>query len=156
MNSIAKLVLLSLSVYIAWTFATYIFEGRVNLVQRIDPIGRIEYVVIAHILVGTVFALMVLKPSLRSNFVTSIQLGFQSLRRVLTLVVVALVIGFVVYLTSNPASTDATVIANIFVQTLPTSIAEVVVCWAVVGTAFESLVRSKKTIYILRKERRSI
>jgi hypothetical protein len=71
--------------------------------------------------------------------------GFQSLRRILTLVVVAIVIGFVLFLTSNPAagSTNATVIANIFAQTLPTSIAEVVVCWAVVGTVFESLTCSK-------------
>jgi hypothetical protein len=54
-------------------------------------------------------------------------------------------IGFILFLISNPAaeSTNAIVIANIFAQTLPTSIAEVVVCWAVVGTAFESLVRSK-------------
>jgi hypothetical protein len=87
-----------------------------------------------------------LRSSLRAKFVTSKQLGFQSLRRILTLVVIAIAIGSVLFLTSNPAagSTNATVIANILAQTLPTSIAEVVVCWAVVGTVFESLVRSKK------------
>lgn len=143
MNKISKLILLSLSVYIVWTFATYIFEGRVNLLQRVDPIGRIEYAVIANILVGTVFAFMVLKASLRSNFVTIRQLGFQCPRRILIMVVVAIVIGFILFLTSNPATTNATVIANIFAQTLPGSIAEVVVCWAIVGTAFESLLRSK-------------
>ena len=86
-----------------------------------------------------------LRPSLRARFVTSKQLGFQSLRRILTLVVIAIVIGFVLFLTSNPlaGSMNATVIVNIFAQTLPTSIAEVIVCWAVVGTVFESLVRSK-------------
>lgn len=31
------------------------------------------------------------------------------------------------------------VVANVLSQTFPTSIAEVVVCWALVGTAFESL-----------------
>ena len=145
MNNIAKLILLSISVYIVWTFATYILEGRVNLLQRVDPIGRIEYAVIANILVGTLFAVMMLKPSLRANFVSSRQLGFQSFRRILTLVVVAIAAGFVLFLTSNPVagSTNATIIANIFAQTLPTSIAEVIVCWAVVGTVFESLVRSK-------------
>ena len=145
MNNITRLILLSISVYIIWTFATYFFEGRADLLQRVDPIGRIEYAVVVNILIGTIFAFVMLRPSLRARFVTSKQLGFQSLRRVLILVVIAIVIGFVLFLTSNPlaGSMNATVIVNIFAQTLPTSIAEVVVCWAVVGTVFESLVRSK-------------
>jgi membrane protease YdiL (CAAX protease family) len=32
---------------------------------------------------------------------------------------------------------------NVFAQTLPTSIAEVVICWAVLGTAFESFIQPK-------------
>ena len=146
MNNVAKLIIISISVYAIWTFATYILEDRVNLLQRVDPIGRIEYAVIANILVGSIFALMMLRPSLRANFVTSKQLGFQSLRRILIPVVIAIAIGFLLFLTSNPASaasTNATVIANIFAQTLPTSIAEVVVCWAVVGTVSESVVHLK-------------
>ena len=35
---------------------------------------------------------------------------------------------------------------NIFAQTLPGSIAEVVVCWAVIGTTFESVARNKGRI----------
>lgn len=145
MNNVVKLILISISVYVVWTFATYILEGRVNLLQRVEPISRIEYAVIANILVGTIFAFMILRSSLRANFVTSKQLGFQSLRSIPILVAIAIAIGFVLFLTSSPAaeSTNAIVIANMFAQTLPTSIAEVVVCWAVVGTVFESLVRSK-------------
>jgi hypothetical protein len=146
MNNVAKLIIISISVYVIWTFATYILEGRVDLLQRVDPIGRIEYAVIANILVGSIFALMMLRPSLHANFVTSKQLGFQSLRRILIPVVIAIAIGFVLFLTSNlasVASTNATLVANIFAQTLPTSIAEVVVCWAVVGTVSESVVHLK-------------
>jgi predicted benzoate:H+ symporter BenE len=33
---------------------------------------------------------------------------------------------------------------NVFAQTLPTSIAEVVICWAIVGTAFESFIQPKE------------
>ena len=145
MKSIAKLILISISVYIIWTFATYILEGRANLLQRVDPIGRIEYAIVVNILIGTIFAFVMLRTSLRARFVTSEQLGFQSPRRILILVVIAFVVGFVLFLSSNPAagSVNATVIANILSQTLPTSIAEVVVCWAVVGTVFESLVRLK-------------
>jgi hypothetical protein len=42
MNNVAKLIIISISVYAIWTFATYILEGRVNLLQRVDPIGRID------------------------------------------------------------------------------------------------------------------
>jgi hypothetical protein len=61
------------------------------------------------------------------------------------MVVVAIAVGLVLFLTSIPAtgSTSATVIANTFAQTLPTSVAEVIVCWAVVGTVVESIVRLK-------------
>ena len=41
---------------------------------------------------------------------------------------------------------------NVFSQTLPGSIAEVVICWALVGTAFESIYfkcKSKKVISII-------
>ena len=48
-HEIAKLTLFSISVYIIWTLATYILEGRVNFLQRVDPLGRIEYAIIANI-----------------------------------------------------------------------------------------------------------
>jgi len=63
MNEITKLVLLSVFVYIIWVFATYMLEGRINLLQRVDPIGRMEYAVTANILIGTIFGLIMLKPS---------------------------------------------------------------------------------------------
>lgn len=142
MNEITKLVLVSVFVYIIWVFVTYMLEGRINLLQRVDPIGRTEYAVIANILIGTVFGLIMLKPSLKSKFVTHKQLGFQSPRRIVIPVAVAAFIGFALFF-RDPASSNTVVIMNVFSQTLPTSIAEVVVCWAIVGTAFESLVRSR-------------
>ena len=47
------------------------------------------------------------------------------------------VIGFVLFIVHGPVSLNPTVISNVFAQTLP-SIAEVVVCWFVVGASFES------------------
>jgi hypothetical protein len=143
MSNVSKLILISLSVFVVWTFATYILEGRVNLLQRVDPVGRMEYVVIANILVGTIFAFAMFKPSLRTSFVTDKQLGFQPARLTLILIVVAFALGFVLFLTGTPISINAIVVTNVFSQTLPTSIAEVVVCWGIVGTVFESLVRRK-------------
>jgi hypothetical protein len=144
MNKMAKFILFSISVYLIWVFATYMLEGRVNLLQRVDPIGRMEYAVIANILIGTVFGFIMLKPSLKSRFVTQKQLGFQSPRRIIILVAAAASVGFILFFTGNPASFNPVVITNAFSQTLPTSIAEVVICWIVVGTAFEALVKRTK------------
>ena len=143
MNNVAKLILLSISVYLIWLLATYMLEGRVSLLERVDPVGRMEYAIITNIFIGTVFGFIMLKSSLHNKFVTQKQLGFQSPKRIIILVAVAAFVGFVLFFTGNPASVDPIVIANVFSQTLPTSIAEVVVCWIVVGTAFEALVKRK-------------
>ena len=50
------------------------------------------------------------------------------------------------FIVQRPASVDPIVIVNIFAQTLPTSIAEVVICWVVIGTTFESVARNKGRI----------
>jgi hypothetical protein len=49
-------------------------------------------------------------------------------------------------LVQHPVTLDPIVILNIFAKTLPGSIAEVVVCWTAVGTAFESVAKSKGRI----------
>jgi CAAX prenyl protease-like protein len=43
----------------------------------------------------------------------------------------------------KPVSLNSIVILNVFSQTLPTSIAEIVICWVVVGTVLESTFRCK-------------
>ena len=138
-----KLIIFSISVYIVWVFATYILEGGINLLHTNDPLGRVAYTIIANILIGTVVGFILLKLFVRSNFVTQKQLGFQSSRRILILVAVAAIAGFLLFSIEASVSLNPVVIVNVFSQTLPTSIAEVVVCWMVVGTVFESLAQRK-------------
>lgn len=95
-------------------------------------------------IIGTVIAIWLLRPSILQRFVTIQQLGFQpSLKRVVIAVVIAGLIGFALFVIQKPASLNAIVILNVFSQSLPGSIAEVVVCWALVGATFESLTRRK-------------
>lgn len=132
--------------------ATYLLEGRITLLQKPNPLGRLIYAVIANMMIGAVIAIWLLRPSILQRFVTIQQLGFQSsLKRVLIAVVIAGLIGFALFVIQKPASLNAIVILDIFSQTLPGSIAEVVICWAVVGTAFESIFKqkSKKVISII-------
>jgi hypothetical protein len=147
-----KFIAVGIGIYLVWILATYLLEGRITLLQKPNPLGRLIYAVIANMMIGTVIAIWLLRPSILQRFVTIQQLGFQSsLKRVLIAVVIAGLIGFALFVIQKPASLNAIVILNVFSQTLPGTIAEVVICWAVVGTAFESIFKhkSKKVISII-------
>ncbi len=135
----SKFVIIAVAIYLAWISATYLLEGRINLLQKPNPLGRLLYAVTANMIIGIVLAICVLRPSILQGFVTIKQLGFQSsIRRVIIAVVIAGLIGFTLFVVQKPASLNAIVILNVFSQTLPGSVAEVMVCWIVIGTAFES------------------
>jgi membrane protease YdiL (CAAX protease family) len=141
-----KLVVIPIAIYLIWVLATYLLEGRINLLQKPDPLGRLTYAVVANIAIGTIIAIWLLKPSISSGFLTIRQLGFQSIKRILIVVTIAGVIGFVLFVVQRPVTFDPVVVLNIFAQTLPGSIAEVIVCWAAIGTTFESVARNKGRI----------
>lgn len=140
------LITIPVAVYLVWVLATYLLEGRISLLQKPDPLGRLIYAIVANIAIGTVAAIWLLKPSISSRFLAIRQLGFQSLKRILITVTLAGIIGFVLFVVQRPVTLDPIVVLNIFAQTLPGSIAEVVVCWAAIGTTFESVARSKGRI----------
>lgn len=142
-NRKKKLIAIPIAIYLIWVLATYLLEGRIILLQKPDPLGRFTYIIIANIAIGTVTAIWLLKPSISSRFLTIRQLGFQPPKRIIIAVIVAGIIGFLLFIAQRPVSVDPIVIVNIFAQTLPTSIAEVVICWAVIGTTFESVARNK-------------
>lgn len=71
------------------------------------------------------------------------QIGFRSVKNTVVLVVVAGTVGFLLFAIQGPASLNPIVISNVFSQTLPTSIAEVVVCWTVIGASMESFSKNK-------------
>jgi hypothetical protein len=136
-------VLWSVGVYLVWTLATYLLEGRLNLLQQPTIAGRYTYVLIANVLIGTIGAIWVVRSWLSSQFVTATQIGFRSVGRTLLTMVIAVVIGVVYLFLMRPAALPSLVIINGFVQVLTVSIAEIVVCWALVGASFEALAKSK-------------
>ncbi|HEX7207600.1 MAG TPA: CPBP family intramembrane glutamic endopeptidase [Nitrososphaeraceae archaeon] len=138
------LIVIAITVYLVWTFATYFFEGRINLLHRDDPLGRFEYSVIVNMIIGTVIAILAIKPSIIASGQLSLsQIGFRSVKNTVVLVTVAGTIGFLLFVIQGPVSLNPIVISNVFSQTLPTSIAEVVVCWAVIGASMESFSKNK-------------
>ena len=138
------LIIIAITVYLVWTFATYLFEGRINLLHRDDPLGRFEYSVVVNMIIGTMVAILAIKPFIIASRQLSLsQIGFRSIKNTVVLVAIAGTIGFVLFVIQVPESLNPIVISNVFSQTLPTSIAEVVVCWAVKGASVESFSKNR-------------
>lgn len=139
-------IILILAVFIAWTAATYLLEGRTNLLLRYDPAGRIIYTAVANIAIGVIFSAWTLRYLLKAGFVNPAQLGLGKPKtRTVSTIAAAGLVGFALFVMQAPRA-DPIIVVNVFLQVLPVSVAEVIVCWVVVGTAFESLSRRKGRI----------
>lgn len=130
--------------YVAWTAITWLLEGRIQTLLRPDAVtDRLLYTGIANVLVGTVLALLLVSELLSADFTSRRALGFRSATRTLAAVVLAGVLGYALFALQRPPTTDAVVVTNVFAQVLPVSIAEVVVCWVVVGGSVAALLRHR-------------
>ncbi|KAB1187315.1 MULTISPECIES: type II CAAX prenyl endopeptidase Rce1 family protein [Haloferax] len=134
----------ALGVYVLWVVATFVFEGRIQTLLRPDAtLDRLVYAVVANLVVGTVLALWVVRRIVGAGVVDPTRAGFRSVLRTASAVVLTGILGGVLYVVGNPPSTDPMVVANVFAQVFPTSIAEVVVCWVLVGATVEALLRAR-------------
>lgn len=149
-SQIRKMIVLSVLVYLIWIIATYLLEGRILTLLRPEAlVDRIAYTVTANIFVGIIIAAWVLRSSLISGFISPEQIGLRSIRYTLTAVVLSGVIGFILFAIQNPPTLNQMVIMNVFAQVLTVSVAEVVICWAVIGAGFESITRNKGKVISL-------
>jgi hypothetical protein len=116
-------------VYAAWVLATWLLEKRVGLLARFDPVDRSLYALIANVTVGTLLASAALGPAQpwRARPILFAALGVLGTIGVSRLV--------------PTASREPVILLNAFAQVLPTSIAEVVVCWLAVGGAVRNATR---------------
>jgi hypothetical protein len=138
-----KLIAIALSIYIIWVAATYILEGRIHLFQEVDPIGRMTYVIIANIAIGIVLSAIAIRYLLKAQLLKPEQLGLSKSRlRTVAIIASAAAGGLALFMLQNPRTLEPIVVFNAFMQVLPVSVAEVMVCWALIGSSFESLARN--------------
>jgi hypothetical protein len=141
-----RCLLLPLAVYLIWIIATYLLEGRIHQMQGYDPFERAAYIIIANIAVGTILASWAIKTSsaslsISNNKKDKIESKYQN--HTLLAVVIASALGLVLFIALNPSLRDPISILNAFCWVLPVSIAELLVCWALVGVSFERLFQPK-------------
>lgn len=137
---------LGLALYGAWTFATWLLEGRVRTLLRPEAVfERAIYAVVANILIGTVGAVLCVAWLSRRGVVRARAGGFPSVGRTWVSVVVGLLLGGLLAWPQLPDVGPA-VLVNSYAQVLVVSVAEVLVCWAVLGGVTRSLASSRSPI----------
>lgn len=133
---------IALAVFVTWTAVTYALEGaRLTLLRPEATADRLVYALVANVLVGTVLVLWVRGRVFADA--SGPDTGFRRLHRTLAGVALAFVVGAALYVVGSPPTMDLVVVANAFAQTLVVSIAEVAVCWVLLGVAVERVLRPR-------------
>jgi Type II CAAX prenyl endopeptidase Rce1-like len=128
----------AIGLYLLWMAATWLLEGRILTLLRPEAVtGRLLYTLVANLLIGIGGALWLVKRATAGQAATIRRHGFAPPQRTAIAVVAGSTIGLAAYLLQGAPSLDPIVVANAFAQTLPVSIAEILVCWAVLATAAE-------------------
>ncbi len=145
MNTLAQNVrtafIVALVLFLVWTLATYLLEGRILTLQRPEAVGaRLAYALVANLLIGVVGAAFFVRALSNTGAISSGQAGFQGVGHALIAVLIGAALGFAFYAFQGPPTFKPMVITNAFSsQVLVVSVAEILVCWAVVGSVSESL-----------------
>jgi len=132
-------IILSFSLFLLWTLSTYLLEGRLLTFLRPDAVvDRLIYILVANFIIGIGLSIVILRHLALKNLISVQKAGFQSIKHTSITVVIGLVLGISIYFLQNPPTMHPVVILNAFFQVLSVTIAEILVCWVVIGSAFES------------------
>jgi len=137
-----RLLVLPLLVYAAWLIELFLFNGRISLFVTIDPVMYVLYTLVGCILIGTIVPVILIQRSFRTGSVNLFQIGFRSLRRTFAICTVTLIICFFLLLICCPAGYSRQDLFKLCLLCLPTAIASVMICWVLLGTHLQALVRS--------------
>ncbi len=142
MNPQAGLLRAAIAFYVVWTAATWFFEGRIDTLLRPEALGdRIAYAYVVNLLLGVAGGIAILRYWQRRGAPDTARAGYGAGRRSALAVIAGLILGLAAYLLQGAPSSNPVVIVNAFSQVFVVSAAEVVVCWALVGTAAEARMR---------------
>lgn len=132
-----------------WTLATWWFEGRIGTFTRPEAVfDRLIYTGVVNVVIGTIGGALTLRYLLGNGIPARHDAGSNGRVWNVLWVLVAFALGLAAYFGQGAPSSDAIVILNAFSQVLVVSIAEVVVCWAVVGGVLSRVFSDRKSLGI--------
>lgn len=143
MSALQRLALShALAAYAAWTAATYLLEGLPGTLLRPEAVAlRLAYALVASLLLGILLPLWLLGRWARAGLATREQLGFGGARRVAAGVALGAAAGYALFALNLETPAHPMAVANAFAQVWVVSVAEVLVCWGLVGSALEAALR---------------
>jgi hypothetical protein len=142
-----RIIAFAIGTYIIWVIATYLLEGRILTLLRPEAVvDRISYTIVANILIGILLALWVIRQAMDTKVISLDSSGFRPLKRTVIAIAIAFVLGFVLMLLLNPPSLDPTILFNVYAQVFTVTIAEIAVCWAVIGSVVEGTLKNRGRI----------
>lgn len=135
-------VTLAIALFAGWTLATFLLEGRLLTLQRPAATqARLLYTLVANVLIGTLLASYVIRTVLREGRAPVIFThGLARRRRIAASVLLGLGLGAAVLAVQGLPTWHPIVLVNTFLQVVVVSIAEVMVCWAILGTVVRNSV----------------
>jgi hypothetical protein len=132
-------VVAALALYGVWVLTTYLLEGLPQTLLRPEAQGlRLAYTGVANLMIGTLGSLILLRRLILTGSVTALAAGFGSHRRSALGALLGAVLGVAFLAAQDAPGTSLIVMTNVFAQALPVSVAEVLVCWSLVGAGVGS------------------
>lgn len=132
--NVRNATVLVLALYILWVVATWFLEGRIHTLLRPEAVvDRLVYVVVANLVIGIIGALLVLRLTISSGAANREHTGFGQRSPSIPWIIVSVGLGLALYFVQGAPSTNPMVILNAYAQVFSVSVAEVLVCWALMG-----------------------
>lgn len=134
-------VLFSFVLFLIWTLVTYLLEGRLLTLLRPEAVlNRFIYTMAANILVGTVGSVILIRFLLdRTANSDPALFGLTGSGRLIFGIAVGLGLGLVFFFVQSFSSRHPVLILNAYSQVLVVSMAEVIVCWVLVGGSIANI-----------------
>lgn len=124
----------ALLVYGAWVVATYLLEGMPGTLLRPEAVGlRLAYALVANLAIGILLPLWILRGLVRRGWGAAEDFGFSARGRTALSVAGAAIVGYALFAIAQAEPVHPLVTLNSFAQVWVVSVAEIVVCWGLVG-----------------------
>ena len=141
-QAVLRLFIIPILVYCAWLVEIFLLEGNESLFLEPAALPLAIFTVVGCILTAMIVPVLLIHRSFLSGAVNMFQIGFRPMRRTITACVLTMVACFLIAIIMNPADPQRMALPGLFLLYLPTGIAAVMICWVLVGTHLQALVRS--------------
>jgi hypothetical protein len=143
----SRVLIFAVITYLVWVLVTWLLEGRILTLLRPEAvIDRLTYTIVANIAIGIILALFVVRYAMAADIISLDTSGFRPLTRTIFAIIIAFILGLVLMILLNPPTLNPTVLLNVYAQVFTVTIAEIAVCWAVMGSISEGMVRNRGRI----------